>query len=271
MEASKKICLLTDSPDSYLDIFNVFYTLFKRNWPDCPYEFYLTVEESNVSYDGINIVKCGVGKNQIERLLFAIKNISADFVVLFDEDIFFSKKIHNKDIQIIPDIMSENGFVYWRLAPFPKQRIIPVKNHSYLSYVDAKKRYGKSLMFQVFEKKYLIELFDKEKQTGWDIENNWVIESLKTKEKYFSNFVIDTRDLFGMIHGISKGKWIRSSLRKLKKNHLVVNLKIRPKLPLLLSIVANIKNIVVSIVPNRFVGKMKLFLKKIGFKFAIKN
>lgn len=266
-----QIVLLTDSPDSYLDIFDVFYQMFRKYWADCPFPFYLTVENSNNHYDGINVIKCGKGMNQIQRLVHALKSINAEYIILFDEDIIFSKHINNRDIERIPKVMEDFNLVYYRLAPFPKQRKISLNGYNYLSYIDTKKKYGKSLMFQIIKKDYLMNLFQEGKCTGWDIENNWVKESLLSKEKKFIDFVIDSRDLFGMIHGVSKGKWIRSSVKRLKRSGCIVDLSKRPQQSIKESIKNNIGSLVVRFFSNRFIHKIKKILIKIGFVFSIDN
>ena len=52
---SNEITVLVNSCDEYSEIWDVFFTLFKKYWPQCEYPIVLNTESKSYSFDGLDI------------------------------------------------------------------------------------------------------------------------------------------------------------------------------------------------------------------------
>lgn len=64
MKSNKPFAVFVSSSDSYSDIWDVFFSAFKRNWPGFDGLIYLQTEEKMYKHEGLNIVCTCVGKHK---------------------------------------------------------------------------------------------------------------------------------------------------------------------------------------------------------------
>src|SRR5579875_2993140 len=80
--------VLVMSCDAYRDLWNPFFTLFRRYWHDCPWPVYLGTNRLQFADEHVTSLAAGDGPWS-ERLRFCLQQIEADFVLLLLEDYFF--------------------------------------------------------------------------------------------------------------------------------------------------------------------------------------
>ncbi|WP_418668209.1 hypothetical protein [Allofournierella sp.] len=92
--------VLVSSCDDYKDIWNVFFTLFKKFWPDCPYPIVLNTEATDYSCEGLDITIFHFDKNAAwgKRLKNALKKINSPYVIMLLDDFFFDCRVDQKQI-----------------------------------------------------------------------------------------------------------------------------------------------------------------------------
>jgi hypothetical protein len=81
------VCVL--SCDPYSDLWQPFFTLFWRYWPDCPFPVYLT--SNTLSYPDPRVQTLAVGRDLRDwsgALLSALNRIDSSYVLLILEDFF---------------------------------------------------------------------------------------------------------------------------------------------------------------------------------------
>ena len=83
-----KAAILVSSCDAYEDVWNPFFALFKKYWPNCKYNIYLNTESKMFSYDGLNITCLHPGESEKQiswsnRLKQALLQVEEDVVICF--------------------------------------------------------------------------------------------------------------------------------------------------------------------------------------------
>ncbi len=86
--------VLVCSCDKYADLLGPFATLFRKFWPDCPFETVLVTETAlndKLCFD--RVIACGPGMNWASRLVKALNEMSTPYVLMLCDDYFLSAKV----------------------------------------------------------------------------------------------------------------------------------------------------------------------------------
>jgi hypothetical protein len=84
-KTSKYPPIFLSSADSYSDIWDIFFSLFKRNWPEYDGTIYLNTQEKTIQVEGLNIVCTRVGQLGSFGKTFraGLEKVNSEFVLLF--------------------------------------------------------------------------------------------------------------------------------------------------------------------------------------------
>ena len=95
---SDRCTVLVTSCDRYRDIEAPFLALWRRHWPDCPFEL-VAVRESGgddggTAADGFDrVVATGPGLSWSEMLAFALERISTPYVLMLMNDYLLDSRV----------------------------------------------------------------------------------------------------------------------------------------------------------------------------------
>lgn len=108
------ITVLVNSCDSYEDIWNPFFKLFKIYWPNCPYRIILNTESKTMKVDGLN-VECfrfypdrGGRIPYGKRMLRHLKEIETKYTLVLIDDFFLNDYVDDGEIRKCQKWMDEN-------------------------------------------------------------------------------------------------------------------------------------------------------------------
>ena len=102
------VSMLVLSCDAYSDLWDDFFNLREKFWPDCEYKWYLVTESKSYERRGVEVIKCGKGMNWAGRFRKAVLYANTPYIGLFLEDYFISEKIDSSIIDQLLQIMTEN-------------------------------------------------------------------------------------------------------------------------------------------------------------------
>ena len=211
--------ILIDCPDEYLDILELFFIFLEANWKDRKAHIYISTQESEISHpENVTFIKCGFNKNSIERSIIAINSIKEDYILTLCCDNYPAKIVDDYEISNLVNYMKNTSAKYiqiWRLKN-KEQRKYPT-NYKGLYFCNKKARYSRSLMANIWDKKEYLRVFSNLNQNGWAVEGMWLKECLENKPGYIKDYYYCNTDPIKILHTVSKGCWIRSSYRKMKK------------------------------------------------------
>ena len=73
------LTVLVASCDRYVDLLAPFSVLWRKYWPNCPYETVLVTETTPSGWDGLcfnRVIACGGGGSWCSRLVHALEQLS---------------------------------------------------------------------------------------------------------------------------------------------------------------------------------------------------
>jgi len=113
-----KYPIFISSSDSYSDLWPLFFSLFKKYWPEYEGIIYLNTEYKDYEYDGLTIICTQVGKNSFGKTFrLGLDKVEAPYVMLIMIDYFFMDKVNHK--------LLEDYFNYFRLQNLDSLCLVP--------------------------------------------------------------------------------------------------------------------------------------------------
>jgi hypothetical protein len=97
--------IFVSSSDSYSDIWDVFFDMFNRFWPEYKGKIYLQTEVKEYAHEGLNIICTKVGKHKAfgETFRAGLNKVSENNVLLMMIDYMFVGKVKNNSLQLLYD------------------------------------------------------------------------------------------------------------------------------------------------------------------------
>lgn len=114
------VAIYVTSFDGYEDLWSPFFECFWDNWPDCPFKVYLGGNEKGFCDDRVVFLKAGNGKCWSDRVKEHLSEINEEYVVMFLEDWFLTKKVDTENILHLMSMMSRLDGKMLRLVPDPR-------------------------------------------------------------------------------------------------------------------------------------------------------
>jgi len=203
----------------YTDLWSIFFKLFYRFWPDCPFKVYFFsnhVENKDIS--SIPKVRNILIKNALswsEVLKKGLNYVDEEYIFLLLDDFFLVDFVDTNKILNISYWILKNNINYLRMIPTPK----PDKNYNELVGIVSKGTiYRTSISVPVWKKKVLSNLL-KIGESAWEFEIYGTIRS-DNYDKFFSTW----KKYFSLINGIVKGKWQRNAVKKINSLGIEIDL-----------------------------------------------
>jgi hypothetical protein len=91
----EKCAIFIPSCDLYSDLWTPFFTLFFRNWADCPYKIYLGSNTADYSDPRVIVLKSRHGAKWADRTLDHLSQIKEPLILLWLEDFFLRSQVNN--------------------------------------------------------------------------------------------------------------------------------------------------------------------------------
>lgn len=260
----EKVTIIVPTHDSCIDLFTVFMQLFNKNWSECPYKLVLSCNQyaAEEQYPEISVVHNSEDALITTRVRSAAQKFPAEFYLILLEDMFIDKPVDNVRVAEILDFLEKNRVHYCSL------NFKSSKRNTYLFPSMAQPygiAFGAFICDDCFIEKYLNKNI-----TGWDFENEQLELTLQHKKKEkFADCAHCNGNPLNIVHGISKGKWIRSAKKTIQKHNPEINLGGRQ----LVNRRETFKNKIYSaarIFGPRSRARLKKVLRHFGFKFTTK-
>lgn len=218
-----KLTVLVNSCDKYSDLWNPFFTLYKKYADSLKCQIFLNTESMDFSFKGLEI-KClhlpdiGERKKYSARMTYCLNQISSEYVLVLLDDFFLREPIKIDVInQIIEWMDEDNRIVYfncdntpayydeWEKDKYPGFHRVPWGNC-----------YTLNLQAAVWRTKKLKEYWRTNSSNGitpweWEIYTN-IIAANKKREKFYCTYQLDLGfcnygyNPDGM--GVFRGKWV---------------------------------------------------------------
>jgi len=198
MNTGKDIALLVVSCDRYKKLWEPFFGLLKKHWPDCPFKIYLISE--NPDYPGIEGIS-EKDQSWATRLKSALQKIKEPYVFLMLDDYLLTEKVDTKKILELFEIVKKENVCHLGVTPL----LHPVSFPQFKDYPDlieiGEDDYRVTTQAGFWNKEIFIKIL-KEGETPWETETRGTGRSYE-----FSPFVMMKDEfLLKYIQGAVGGK-----------------------------------------------------------------
>lgn len=215
---SLNLAVLVVSCDNYSDLWQPFFTLFRRFWPDCPYNIYLLSNFEKYEEEGVTPILIGEDLSWSDNLINALTLIDEEYVLMLIDDLFLVDQIRSEQLHEVFNWIAKEKPNYVRLNPLPKPDL-PYNDH--VGLVSPGTLYRTATVMTVWNKKVLSDLL----RPG---ENAWKFEISGTvRSDEYGGFYSAWQVLMPVVNGVIKGKWQRSAIKRLHALGITLQLESR--------------------------------------------
>lgn len=242
--------VLVTSCDKYADLLGPFAVLWKKYWPDCPFEAVLVTETKpaeSLCFD--RIIACGAGGNWCSRLVAALSQIETKYVIMLCDDYYLDRSVDTALILKRLEQAKRFDAVDLRMIPNPVTKI---------PYAEGLREYKKNTAYciatqaGIWNREFLRKLATG-KASIWEFER-------------YGSFDLDgeTRPILGtptkefpFVDAVHKGCWETFGVKVLKDNGIEFDFSRRGLPPFKTKLVEGLKAIVFRVVPNTLLVRIQ--------------
>jgi len=206
----KNIALLILSCDNYADIWPIFFSQFERNWPDCPFDKYISTNFLSAGSDSFTDIKVGQDQSWSDGVMKALTQIkdTYEYALITLEDLILTEKIDNPEfLSMVSMFLSSNGnYLKFIRKPKPTHKF-----NKYFGEIKPGSLYRPTCVYALWKIETLLELLDRN-EDAWQFERFGAIRSDR-----YNGFYVVYKDFFKISNTVIKGKWVPSEKRKIEK------------------------------------------------------
>lgn len=245
--SANNVAILVTSCDAYQDLWDPFFTLFFRYWPDCPYPIYLGTIHRMYDDHRVKTIAVGVDTDWSYRFRCMLEQIPYPYVIVLMEDYLLTQYVDTVKIdKLITHIVNERAGCL-RLYPCPGPDL-PCLDNPEVGEISKGADYRLSLQAAVWDKQTLLELL-RDGESAWKLE----INGTKRTNDLSVPFLCVTGDSpISYLGGVVKGKWARGAVELCEKEGIKVDLNAR-----------SVQTPIDLFLRSAVIGKLIDFVKKI--------
>jgi len=219
-DEDKDVTVLVVSCDKYSDLWPVFFELFFRYWPDCPYQLALGSNFKTFDDSRVKAIPIGEDVSWADSLKKMLTRVGSQYVLLLLDDFLLRKTVRTDEIRTRFKILHNRRGVYLRLRPAPPpDKAVPACPFGEIGFGAP---YRASLQAAIWNKETLASLL----HPG---ESPWEMELLGSRRSdSIPGFYSVWQPLIVYRHAIERGVWLRYAVRICRKEAINVDSTRRP-------------------------------------------
>ena len=254
------LTVLVASCDKYADLLVPFSALWRKFWPDCPFETVLVTESnpldgSQLCFD--RVIACGAGGNWCSRLVQALGQLATQYVLLLCDDYFLESPVDTalfrKRLAQARDFDAAN----LRLIPNPK----PSQPYGEGLYEYRKQTaYCIATQAGIWNREFLLGLA-KGKASIWEFER---YGSFAVEQEHRPLLVTPTKE-FPFVDAVHKGYWESFGIEVCKQNGVPIDFAARGRPPFSVRLREGLKDLIFAVFPWTLIVRIQNFFD-VGMK-----
>lgn len=207
MNTKDSVAVLVVSCDRYRDLWNPFFALFWRFWPDCPFRVYLLSNTIGFSHPRVTSLLVGPDDSWSDNLIRGLPRVEEKYIFLFIDDLLLFEAVDTAAVlEVLEGFVGSNGN-YLRMNPHPRPD--GMLNHI-VGVVSKGTIYRTATVSSVWKKSILLALLTSG-ETAWDFEVYGTVRS-----DAYSGFYSTHERLIPALNAVIKGKWERRALARIR-------------------------------------------------------
>lgn len=214
---SARVAVAVLSCDKYKDLWEPFFELFFKNWPDCPYDVLLFANEVECPDPRVRSILSGPDHDWSSSVKSCLHKIDYEYVLMLFDDVFILQKVDQKKIAALISFVEKTKPDYQKFTPSPKPDIrISDTIGKYLPTT----HYRNGLM-SIWKRDTLLSLLV-EGESAWAFELNGLQRSAPL-EHFYGVY----EEYFEFLHGVEKGLWYKDAVKVLQREGVRIDLTAR--------------------------------------------
>jgi hypothetical protein len=214
MVTPSAIAFVVVSCDKYSDLWEGFFKCLSKYWPDCACQLYLITNHLDYVYPKLSVIKIGEDKSYSDNLLLALNQIPHEWIILWFDDVFISKRVENDRLnQIIMAVINQRGG-YLKLSP---QMPLAYKSNAEeeIGVIPKGVKYRAAIGSALYNRDTLLKLLAPG-MSAWELDRSRVDQDIDAK---FYSLTPKSSKLppIKYVHVLEKGKILISSKKFLIK------------------------------------------------------
>lgn len=272
----ERLTIIVGSCDKYKDIAEHYLRFLRKNWPQCPYRVLVAMEEEKVDANLAETVLNGKGATWTKEIINSIARTSSQYILLTVDDLFISEPVDGTAMEDVVDFIEKNKILYYRIPKFIElksgKKHPPYPGSHYAVRIPKNSAYNVTIGSSIWERSELLRILGDGTKSAWDLEDSFLEQAANSHESgYLEGYASDSRLLLNSIHAITAGRWIRRSVKQLRKLGYNLDFDKRGYVSQKNTLRSAVYRIAGRICPIRMRKTVKKFLKKVGFKFVTNN
>jgi hypothetical protein len=212
------LAVVIPSCDAYADLWPLWHACTTRYWPDCIYPKYLISNHKTFGAPDLGMLNIGNDISWSANLKKGLRLISADYVLLFLEDLFLTAPVDTRLLTQILTAAAQDPPNYINLYGRPRPNY---PHNQFYGEVRRATLYRCSTVLSLWKRETLLALLD-------DAESAWHFElqgSLRSDN--YEAFYVCYKSPFQFINGVIKRLWRRDAVQRLQRRGFRPNLTLR--------------------------------------------
>ena len=246
--------VLVCSCDKYADLLAPFSVLWRKYWPDCPFETVLVTEtepKGNMCFG--RVVACGKGGNWCGRLVEALETISTPYVLMLCDDYYLSAPVDTAGVLLRLEQAKVHNAANLRMIPNPTpcaRNSSPAEGGLF----EYRKNTAYCIATQagIWNREFLRGLACG-KSSIWEFER---YGSFQVGDEPRPLLVTPTKE-FPFLDAVHKGHWEKFGVKCLADNGIDYDFSKRGLPPLKVRLVEGLKALVFAVVPNNWIVRVQ--------------
>jgi hypothetical protein len=198
----------------FRQIWNPFFTLFHKYWPDCPYRLIMVTDVG--SYPAVQAIQMGSDVSWASNLLNALRQISADRLIIFQDDFLMTAPADTDSVRKLVRYSLDNEVGCLRICPCPGPS--GIWKDDFLGVITPNDPIRVSLQLSIWDPEVLVSLM-REGESAWDLERNGGKRSLLCTKPFLSLWRLPDNTPGGPIRyfitAVTRGIWEKGALELL--------------------------------------------------------
>lgn len=198
--------LVISSCDAYEDLWQPFFFLFDKHWPDCPFDVYLVTDGKQPMIPRVRVLVSDKGPSWTDRLHDCVGRLPVRYVMLMLEDFFLRSRVNNtRLLQCLDFALKRNCDLLRLCGPKPTTKL---NGNGTIGTSEAWQRYRITTQTGLWRRGYLLEMLRPEMNI-WQFELDGTERAQRNSQAIYATWkrIIPYRGWFSH-HVVEKGKWL---------------------------------------------------------------